>query len=202
MPPGLWSVSATHTLARPLPSRGLSAVPGWAGWGVPGLDWFPPPAQIKAAAYGQQGLCLPREGWEAVEVPSQGLSCPAQSPGPLPQDKGNPKTDSLEPGTAPMPPRSLEHIRVARSQPPPGRLYPRRGPQRRVVDMRPLRGGAVGPQSPPHLCPSPLSGARLGGGCPGFSPADGGRAAQGLVPLAAMLVRGSPGAHRSGGCSL
>lgn len=127
---------------------------------------------------------------------------PAQSPGSPPQDTGNPKTDRLEPGTAPTPPRSLEHIRVGTEPAPIRPSLPTAwttGEGRRHAPAERWGGGSPLP-SPP--VPPPPSGARLGGGCPGFSPADGERAGQGLCPLAAMLVRGSPGAHRSRGCSL
>lgn len=127
---------------------------------------------------------------------------PAQSPGSPPQDTGIPKTDRLEPGTAPTPPRSLEHIRVGTEPAPIRPSLPTAwttGEGRRHAPAERWGGGSPLP-SPP--VPPPPSGARLGGGCPGFSPADGERAGQGLCPLAAMLVRGSPGAHRSGGCSL
>ena len=118
---------------------------------------------------------------------------PAQSPGSPQQDTGSPQTDSLEPGTAPTPPNSLRHIPVG-MEPAPGIPSlpvawstgegPRHAPAERRGSGFPL------PSLPVPLSPS---GAEPGGGCPGFSPADGGRVAQGLVPLAAMLVGGSPG---------
>lgn len=58
--------------------------------------------------------------------------------------------------------------------------------------MRPLRDWAAGSPSPPP--PVPLSPLRCR--AKGRLPADGERAVQGLVPLAAMLVRGSPGASQ------
>lgn len=60
------------------------------GVGCARVRLAPPPAQIKAAAYGQQGLCLPREGWEAVEAPSQGLAWPSPVSRAAPAGQGQP----------------------------------------------------------------------------------------------------------------
>lgn len=81
---------------------------------------------------------------------------PAQSPGSPPQDTGNPKTAGLNQAQPPRLPGLLSPSGWAQSQPPSVRLYPRRGPQGRVVDTRPLRDGAVGPRSLPACAPSPL----------------------------------------------
>lgn len=87
-------------------------------------------------------------------IPGPVLAQPSLQ-GPPRRTRAIPKQTGLNQAQPPRLPGLLSTSRWAQSQPPSVRLYPRPGPQGRVVDTRPLRDGVVGPRSPPRLCPLP-----------------------------------------------
>lgn len=47
---------------RPLPDYGLSVVPRWVGWGVPGLGWFPPTCTNQSSSIWSAGPLFAKRG--------------------------------------------------------------------------------------------------------------------------------------------